>query len=92
MKIAHQKDRQRGEFDAMGLGADVGGQRHLADIVSHFPHHPAKRMDQDGDLLEFEIEIRQGYPAFLQRPIVALGPRDCFQFGLAHGVSSSFFP
>ena len=73
VEVAHQENRQRRELHPVRLRADIGGQRHFADVVGHFPHHPAERMHQHRHFLEIQLEIGQRNIAFLQRAVIALG-------------------
>ena len=79
MERAHDEHRDRGHRLAVRLGADVGGDRHLADVELVAPHHAAERGDDRIDLLEVEHEGLRLDGAVLQRPVVALRAGDGFQ-------------
>ena len=81
---AHQEHRHRGHRLAVRLGADVGGDRHLADVELVAAHHAAERGDQRIDLLELEFEGLRLDGAVLERLVVALGAGDGFQLGSGH--------
>src|SRR5262249_47505406 len=81
---AHQKDRHRGHRFAVSLGADIGGDRHLADVEFVAPHHAAERGDEGIDLLEIEREGARLDRAVLERPVVALAASDGFELEFGH--------
>src|SRR4029077_12077384 len=72
---------------AVRPGADVGGDRHLADVELVPPHHAAERGDERVDLLEIESEGPRLDAAVLERPVVALGAGDGFELELGHGLA-----
>ena len=80
----HQEDRHRRHGLAVGLGADVGGDRHLADVELVAAHHAAERGDERIDLLERELEGLGLDGAVLQRPVVALRAGDGPELGFGH--------
>src|SRR5262249_48272898 len=80
-----QKDRHRGHGFAMGFGADVGSDRHLADVEFVAPHHAAERGDEGIDLFELEREGARLDRAVLERPVVALAAGDGFELEFGHG-------
>ena len=49
---AYQKNRQRCEALSVGARAEIGCQRHFANIELQSAHHAAKRVDEDGHLFE----------------------------------------
>jgi CubicO group peptidase (beta-lactamase class C family) len=63
---ADGEDRQRGERLAVRPRAQVGGERHLADVELQPPDHPAERRDQARHLLELEREPPRGDGPVLQ--------------------------
>jgi hypothetical protein len=73
MEPAHQEDRQCRERLAMRLGAEVGRQRHLADVEFEPPDHPAEGVNENRDLLEGEAESLGGDGAILEGAVVPLG-------------------
>ena len=73
---AHQEDRQRGEALAVRSRADVGRQRHLADVEFHPAHHAAEGVDQHRDFLEREVEAHGPDGAVLQGAVAPLGAGD----------------
>ena len=80
----HQKHRHRGHGFAVGLGADVGGDRHLADVEVVAAHHAAERGDERIDLLEIEGEGARLDGAVLERLVVALAAGDGFKLKFGH--------
>ena len=89
MKRPHQKDRQRREAFAVFLRAQVGRDRHLADIEFMPADHAAERVDEDGDVDEIELEGLRRNRAVLERLIVALGASDRRELHLRNRTSSS---
>src|SRR5262249_3677238 len=88
---AHQKDRHRGHRFAVGLGADVGGDRHLADVEVVAAHHAAERGDEGIDLLEIEGEGARFDGAVLERLVVALAAGDGFELEFGHDRIASLY-
>ena len=76
---AHEEHRHRGHRLAVRLGADVGGDRHLADVELAAAHHAAERGDERIDLLELELEGLRLHRAVLERAVVALRAGDGLQ-------------
>ena len=81
---AHQEDRHRGHRLAVRLGADVGGDRHLADVELVAAHHAAERGNERIDLFEREFEGLGLDRAVLQRLVVALRAGDGLELGFGH--------
>ena len=98
MERAHQEHRHRGHAFAVRLGADVGGDRHLADVELEPAHHAAERGDERLDLDEVEREGPRLDAAVLERLVVALRAGDglslvrCELGDRRHRVSSSHVP
>src|SRR5690606_26414588 len=63
---------QGGEALAVGLGAQVGGERHLADVELLRANHAPEGLHQHRYLDEVELEALGRDPAVLQGLIVAL--------------------
>jgi len=61
MEGTHQKHRRRRHALAVCLGADIGRDRHLADVEFEPAHHAAERIDQRIDLDEVELEAMGGF-------------------------------
>ena len=72
MKRTHEKYRQRGKSLAIGSRADVGGERHLANIEPQPANHSAEGIGENRDFLELELAHRRRDRALLERTIVAL--------------------
>src|SRR6476646_217574 len=81
---AHQEDRHGGHGFAVGLGTDVGRDRHLADVELIAAHHAAERSNERIDLFERKFEGLGLDRAVLQRPVVALRAGDGFQLEIGH--------
>ncbi len=71
------------------LGADIGRDRHLADVELVAAHHAAERGDDRIDLHEVELEGLGLHRAVLERLVVALGAGDGLQLGSGHGAFRS---
>ncbi len=82
---AHQEHGHRGHALAMRPGADIGRDRHLADVELEPAHHPSEGGDQRIDLLEREGKRLRFDAAVLERPVVTLRAGDGFQLGPGHG-------
>jgi hypothetical protein len=67
------------------LGADVGGDRHLADVELIASHHATERGDERIDLDEIEREGARLDGAILERAVIALGAGGGFELELGHG-------
>ena len=85
MEGAHQEHRDRGHRLAVRPGADIGRDRHLADVEFVAAHHAAERGDERIDLLELGLESLGLDGAVLERLVVALRAGDGNQLGSGHG-------
>ena len=81
MKGAHDKHGDGRDRFAVFLRADVGGDRHLADVKFGAAHHTPERRDQRIDLLERKRECPRRDGAILERLVVALGACDGLELG-----------
>ena len=67
MKPPHWKYRDGGEPFAVGAGTDIRGDRHFRDVELAASDHPAERLDDGRNLLEFELEGREPDDTVLER-------------------------
>ena len=88
VELAHDGHRDGGEFLAVGLGADIGGDRQLANVEFARPHLAAEGGDQRIDLDEFKAEGLRLHGPVLQGPVVALRAGDGGELGKGHGTVS----
>jgi hypothetical protein len=91
VECPHQEDRHRGHGFAVRLGADVGGDRHLADVELVAAHHAAEGGDERIDLFECESEGPGLDGTVLERTVIALRAGDGFQLEIGHEVMAGCF-
>ena len=84
MEGAHQEDRQRREPLPMRPGADVGGDRHLADVELEPAHHAPEGVDERIHLHEIEFEAARPHGAVLEGLVVALRAGHGSELGSGH--------
>jgi hypothetical protein len=82
MKRAHQEHRHRSHGFAVRPGADVGRDRHLADVELVPAHHAAERINKDRHFDEVEREGPRLDAAVLERLVVALRAGDGLELHL----------
>jgi hypothetical protein len=70
------------------LGADIGGNRHLADIEFEAAHHAAERLDDHRDVFEFEIDALWLDRAVFQGTRMSQGLNGGFQLAFGHAPRS----
>jgi len=74
VKVAGDENRQRGEFLAVFLGADIGGEGHLADIEGALAHHFTYR-DQnivERGIDQFDLVVEHPHGLHLaHQPVIA---------------------
>ncbi len=84
MERPHDEHRDRRHRLAVRFGADVGRDRHLADVELVAPHHAAERRDDRIDLFECEHARLRLDGAVLQRLVVALRTGDGLELEVGH--------
>ena len=84
MELPHQRHRDRRHRLAVLPRADVGRDRHLADVELGGPHLPTERGDQRVDLDELRLERCRLDDALLERAVVALGAGDRLELWSGH--------
>ena len=86
MEGAHQRHWNSRHRLAELFGANVGGDRHLADVELVGAHHAAESCNQRIDLDEIQLAGLRFDLTGLERPVVALAPGNGFQLRSGHSV------
>src|SRR3984957_11129636 len=85
MESPDEENRQRREPFSISARADVGRERHLADVELFSSHHAAKGIDERFDLFEVEFERLRSNGPVLQGLIISLRSKYRFQFEFGDG-------
>jgi hypothetical protein len=90
MESPDEENRQRREPFFISARADVGRERHLADVELFSSHHAAKGIDERFDLFEIEFERLRSNGPVLQGMIISLRSKYRFQFKFGDGILLRF--
>src|SRR5205085_1535488 len=84
MECAYQEYGNCGHPLSVRARADIGGNRHLADIEFQPPNHAAEGIDQWIHLDKLQLEVFWSDGSILEGLIVALRARDCGELWSCH--------